>query len=621
MFDDDKEKIRAAVNFQQLVSERVQLTRKGSDFWGRCPFHHEKSASFHINPTTQLWKCFGCGKGGDMFAYVMLLENLNFGDALRYLADKYGIELTPRTAHASHTPSRTRLLACMQEAESYFSRILLCDPRESVGSARTYLSHRAFDSELCKRWHLGFAPSDDGLIKHLRSCGYTNEEMLACDIALTTTWGIRSRFFNRVMFAIHDEHGKPIGFGGRVLGDEKPKYLNTKETALFHKGKNLYALDRAKDSITKTSVVILCEGYTDVISMHEHGFTNTVAALGTALTLDHIRLLERFSPQRAICMFDGDAAGQKAAERAIQFMDTTSMALMCVILPNGQDPAEFLASHTPDELKRLIDNAEPLLSFVLAHRLASYDLRIAGQRIEALKDVSQLLSPLKHSILLDDFVEQIADMLSLEKGRVKDEIIRTRGADSSRAHAVSTPAHVGFSSEQKTAGLAEGFDELRARTLSTLNTEGVAQYKAEEELLCLLVEHSGLLDKNREAFGNINWIDTQHEALAHMIENAPYAHTSSELVAYLSSQIEIAPQILSSGKMRLTSTMDIDGCFAFLIKSIDIAQSSLCVQRINARLRTQRETLSYEEAQELLEEAIRMQKHVNNLKKDLFNES
>lgn len=621
MFDDDKEKIRAAVDFQQLVSERVQLTRKGSDLWGRCPFHHEKSASFHINPTTQLWKCFGCGKGGDMFAYVMLLENLSFGDALRYLADKYGIELTPRATHTSHVPSRTRLFACMQEAENYFVHTLLCDPRERVGEARAYLSHRGFDNELSKKWHIGYAPSDTGLIEHLRACGYTNQEMLACDIAVTTTWGIRSRFFNRVMFAIHDEHGKPIGFGGRVLGDEKPKYLNTKETALFHKGKNLFALDMAKDSITQTSMVIVCEGYTDVIAMHEHGFTNTVAALGTALTHEHMRLLERFSPQRAICMFDGDAAGQKAAERAIQFMDTTSMALMCVILPNGEDPAEYLSSHTPAELMHLIDNAEPLLSFVLAHRLARYDLRIAGQRIEALKDVSKLLSPLKHSLLLDDFVEQIADMLSLEKTRVKDEVMRASADRVSTDYTMKASHHVGFSTSEHSSEASDDFEHARAGILSTLNAEGQAQYKAEEELLCLVVEHPECLAKNKKSFAEIDWIDTTHEALAQSIIRAAQTYTASDLVAYLTSNIETAPQILSSGSMRLTSTMDTEARYAFLTRSITIAHLSLRIQQIKARLRTQRASLSYQEAQALLEEATRTQKHVNNLKNELFSAS
>ncbi|MDY3901771.1 MAG: DNA primase, partial [Atopobiaceae bacterium] len=423
--DEDREKVRQATDILALVSETVELRQRGaSDFWGCCPFHHEKSPSFHVNTQTGLWKCFGCGAGGDVFDYVMKRESLDFPDAIRYLAERDGIELSEERGPNHRGPRRNRLLECLGEAESFYSTMLLRGRGAGPDAGRRYLGGRGFGSAVCRSWHLGFAPGRGTLVAHLRSKGFSTQEMLACDLAVMRDGRPSDRFYDRVMFPIHDEQGRTIAFGGRVLTDAKPKYLNTKETSVFHKGKHLFAFDRAKESIAARGTAIVSEGYTDVISLHEAGYTNAVAALGTSFSLDHVRTLSRFA-KRIVCMFDGDAAGQRAAERAIQFIDKTEADLRCVVLPDDQDPAEFLSTHQPEELGPIIEAARPLMDFVFEKRLEGYDLASPGRRVAALQEMAKLLAPLKTSFVLDGYATQLADALGMDVAETKRVIRET----------------------------------------------------------------------------------------------------------------------------------------------------------------------------------------------------
>lgn len=243
--EEDRERVRQATDFLALVSETVELRRRGQDYWGCCPFHHEKSPSFHINPATGLWNCFGCHKGGDLFDYVMAREHLEFPDAIRYLADRAGIELTEEKG-VHRGPKRNRLQLALAEAETFYATMLMRGRGQGSAAARSYLAGRGFGADICRRWGLGYAPGHGALTADLRSKGFTTDEMLAADLVVERSGRLQDRFYDRVMFPIHDEQGRTIGFGGRVLGDAKPKYLNTKETPVFHKAKHLFALDRAK---------------------------------------------------------------------------------------------------------------------------------------------------------------------------------------------------------------------------------------------------------------------------------------------------------------------------------------------------------------------------------------
>ena len=297
--------------------------------------------------------------------------------------------------------------------------ILMRGKGKGPAAGRSYLAGRDFGSKVARRWGLGYAPGSAQLVRHLTSKGYTMGELESADLAVVRSGRANDRFFDRVLFPIHDEMGRTIGFGGRVLTDAKPKYLNTKETRVFHKGKNLFAFDRAKEHIAATGTAIVCEGYTDVIAMHEAGITNVVATLGTALTIDHIKTISRFAT-RITCLFDGDAAGQRAAERSIQFLDKTAADLRYVVLPDNLDPAEYLQAHTADELRAVLDDAHQLMDFVLERRVGVVEANTTGMaRVEKAREVGRLLAPLKGSVVLDFYINTAAEKVGLDKETVR----------------------------------------------------------------------------------------------------------------------------------------------------------------------------------------------------------
>ena len=425
--DEDKERVRQATDIVQLVGETVELRQRGREFWGCCPFHHEKTPSFKVDPATGLWHCFGaCSEGGDVFKYVMKRENLSFPDSIRYLADRAGIELSEDKS-AARGPRKNRLIEALTLADDYYHTMLMRGRGEGPAAARAYLAGRGFGSDVCRRWHLGYAPGRGSLVSYLRGKGYSPKELIAANLAVERSGRLADWFYDRAMFPIHDEQGRTIAFGGRILrpANNAPKYLNTRDTTVFNKGKHLFAYDRAKETMAATGTAIVCEGYTDVIAMHEAGFTNAVAALGTAFRIDHIRLMERQRVSRIICMFDGDEAGQRAAERAVQFIDKTSASMVCVVLPNGQDPMEFLSSNDAAAMQAQLDAAVPLMDFVFTKRLAGYDLSAPGRRVKALDEMAQLLAPLKNSVLLDEYATQLADALGMDVAETK-RVIREK---------------------------------------------------------------------------------------------------------------------------------------------------------------------------------------------------
>ena len=287
---------------------------------------------------------------------------------------------------------RLRLRAVCAEAAEFFHTQLMRSKSPQAGAARAYLSQRGLGGDIPKTWMLGFAPGQGMLVRHLASKGFESTEMIQANVAVVGSDGrVRDRFFNRVMFPIKDEQGQCIAFGGRVIGKGEPKYLNSQETPLFHKGRMLYALDKAKAAMASTGVAVVSEGYTDVIAMHEAGIRNAVATLGTALTRTHIRVLSRHARKRIVYLFDGDAAGQRAADRALQFIDSSMtpeagaarIDLFAVTLPDNLDPAEFIDAHGGQELQSLIDQAKPLLEYGIDRRLGNWDLsrrRALGRR-------------------------------------------------------------------------------------------------------------------------------------------------------------------------------------------------------------------------------------------------
>ncbi|MBP3884661.1 MAG: DNA primase [Olsenella sp.] len=631
--DEDKERVRNASDLLQIVGETVELKQRGRDFWGCCPFHHEKSPSFHVIPATGLWHCFGCGEGGDVFAYIMKRESLDFPDSIRYLAERAGIELSEERGSARRGPKRNRIIECLTEAESFYSMQLLRGKSEGAAAGRAYLGGRGFGSAVCRKWGLGYAPGRGLLVSHLRGKGFTNQEMLAANVALDGRGNqLRDRFFERVMFPIHDEIGRTIAFGGRVLSQGKPmqggKYVNTSETTVFSKKKHLFAFDRAKEAMAATGEAIVCEGYTDVIAMHEAGFTNTVATMGTALTSDHVKLLERFAKKRIVCMFDGDAAGQKAAERAIQFVEKTKVEIVCVVLPDGQDPMEYLSSHDPDDLRAYLGKAVPLLEFVFTKRLEGYTNASPGRRVAALKEMAQLLAPIKKSVLLDDYALQIAQTLSLDASEVKRLIRATpvsRDPQDASAHAdvgrasAGAPARYGTSYDSS-AHDDGGYEEYAyedfapaGANASMISNDERMQGIAERELLAMIASHPETMKRHSDRIATFMWSDERHEAMAWAMLATPAGSSPRDVIAAAESVVPDAARILSSGRLEFVSNMTAERRATFLLDVVELWSMRREVRTIRGRLRSSSASMADADSQELFRRATELQRRINEL--------
>ena len=590
--DDDKERVRQATDIVALVSETVVLRPRGSDdFWGCCPFHQEKSPSFHVRPSTGLWHCFGCNSGGDVFDYVMRREGLDFLDAVRYLADRAHIDIDEATsAKAVRGPKRTRLFDALEAAQDAFSLRLMRGKDSGADAARHYLSGRGLNSGVCARWHLGYADESASLVRELMQAGFTCDELVAADLATVRDGRTRNRFFNRAMFPIHDERGRCIGFGGRVVGEGRPKYLNTKETSVFHKSKHLFAFDRAKQAITAQGVAIVTEGYLDVIAMHEAGFTNTVAVLGTALSQDHVTTLARFAHQ-IICMFDGDAAGQHAAEAAVRFIEGTKASLTCVVLPDGQDPDEFLRTHGPEQMRARLDDAQPLLDFVLERKLATLDLSTPGLRLAALDEFAGLLAPFKHSYLLDNYAQRLTVPLGMSLEAVKDKIRSTpiQPLESSRTNPVTEERRHGEPVPGGDGPVAAGASATRsAVSLAALSSEERTQIRAEVNLLGMLAAEPDLFRPYAERIATFAWADARHEAIAWAILATPEKTAPSDAVLAAEHACADAPKILSAGGFALTSSWSEEKNVEFVVNEAEIRSLDRRITQLSATLDTPR---------------------------------
>ena len=616
-WEEDKEKVRQATDLVALVGETVVLRQRGGEFWGCCPFHQEKSPSFKVNPSTGLWKCFGCGKGGDLYSYVMEREGLDFVGALRYLAERAGIELSDDRS-GNRGPKRNRLVEALTEAEGFYAKMLMRGKGDDAGRARAYLKRRGFGSEVCKRWGLGFAPGHAALVGELRGKGFTNQELLSCDLALDRSGRLADRFFDRVMFPIHDEHGRTIAFGGRVLGDGKPKYLNSKDSSVFHKGKNLYAFDRAKESITAKGEAIVCEGYTDVIAMHEAGFTNVVATLGTALTLDHITTLQRCRISRIIFLFDGDAAGQRAAERAFLFTGETTADLRCVILPDDLDPADFLAERGEAELAAQLAANRPLVDFVFERRLSAYDLTVPGKRVAALDEMAGVLAPLKRSLLLDEYATRLADALGADVSEVK-RLIRSKpqqqapGAGQSREQPREAAPARGRGPEYAPEPACEPTPP-RTDLLSVLSADERAQLAVERELLATMATEPDLFRAYADRIAGFSWSDSAHESIAWAILATPEGTSPAAAVQAATAVVDTAPQILAGGTLTGVGQMGEHEKAEFLIDTVELYSTRRKVRAIRAQLSGGDVGA---EATRLFEQATTLQVHANELSKKL----
>lgn len=432
--DDDKDRIKERVDLVDLVAPYVALKRAGKRWQGLCPFHEEKSASFYVTPETGRYKCFGCGEGGDCFDFVMRKQGLDFVEALRKLAADVGIELERRSPEESRRAGhRSRLREVCEQATRYFQALL----RSRRGRhALDYLHRRGITDESIERFRLGWSPPGGHFLPDaLAKKGITEDELFAAGLRRPPEdeRGAYDRFRDRVMFPISDRQGRVIAFGARALGDAKPKYLNSPETELFSKRRNLYALDLARDEMLKSREGAVMEGYTDVIMAHQCGWPVAVAGLGTALTTEQAALLARWV-DRVHLIYDGDRAGRRAAEKAVPEFLPAEAETRVVLLPDGADPAELLLERGIDAFRECLDAGEEAFAFLLAARREAHDgaTSAAGAAL-VLREVGEALAGVDDPVRRSLFTHRLADELRMDAPTVRQALDEIRSRAVARA--------------------------------------------------------------------------------------------------------------------------------------------------------------------------------------------
>ncbi|MBE7063524.1 MAG: DNA primase [Ruminococcaceae bacterium] len=415
--------IIAANDIVSLVGQYVPLRRSGSSYVGLCPFHKEKTPSFHVTPDRQLYYCFGCGAGGNSIKFVENIEHLDFVEAVRFLADRAGIRIDTQSfseADQKRYEQRQRYLQMNKDAARFYRDCLFS---ADAKTAQEYVRKRGLGGETVKTYGIGYAPDEwDALTKHLLSAGYAREELVQAGLSsFTKTGKVIDRFRDRLMFPIIDVRGNVIGFGGRILGEGNVKYLNSPETPVFNKGQNLFSLQLAK----RSKELILVEGYMDVISLYQAGIQNAVASLGTALTAEQARLAAKYAEKVTIC-YDTDGAGVKAAMRAIEVFEGIDVRLRVLSLPEGKDPDEFIKANGAVKFSELLQKADTPAAFQIRQLRKQYTITDEAQRIEYVEACTKVISAVGSSVEREVLRQRLAEETGIGSSAIEAEVEKKR---------------------------------------------------------------------------------------------------------------------------------------------------------------------------------------------------
>lgn len=415
--DEIIQKVKDSNDIVDIISESVRLKRAGRYYTGLCPFHNEKTPSFTVTPDKQIYKCFGCGEGGNVISFIMKTKNLDFQEAVKFLADKANIQLeaeTPRSIKVRET--NEKIYKINVDAARYFYGKL-----RKNNNALNYFRGRGITDSTLTKFGLGYSiDSWNELLNHLRSKGYTELDMLNAGLIIKNEKNkLYDRFRNRVMFPVFDIKGKVIGFGGRVLDDSKPKYLNSPETALFKKGTNLYGLNFALKDL-KQRIIVIVEGYMDCISLHQYGITNAVASLGTALTVNQAKLLKRYA-DKTIIAYDADLAGQTATLRGLEILRNEGFDIGVLTVPQGKDPDEFIRTNGKEAFAKLIDNALPLVDYRIKKAREGINFNKPEMLASFAKDAALIVNDL-NPLEKDIYIKRISEDTGIKEQALYDLI-------------------------------------------------------------------------------------------------------------------------------------------------------------------------------------------------------
>ncbi|MBR4241869.1 MAG: DNA primase [Eubacterium sp.] len=509
--------LRLKTDIYDVVSTYVTLKKRGRTYVGLCPFHNERTPSFTVYSDTQSFYCFGCGAGGDAVTFVKRIENLDYIDAVKSLALRAGMQMPDESTYDdSLAKKRRKILEINRESAKFFNSYMMSD-KGAVG--HNYFRNRGLSEKTIKHFGLGYAPDSwDALLKHLKNLGYSLSDMEEAGVIKKGQKGYYDNFRNRVMTPIIDVRGNVIAFGGRVLDDSKPKYINTGDTLVYKKTNELFGLNFAKDSNSET--IILCEGYMDVIAMHQAGFTNAVAGCGTALTPEQVRLISRYAKE-VILAYDNDEAGQKAREKAVSLFSKTDIKIKIPAFSGGKDPDEIIKNVGKDRFKGMLEGASNETEFAIVSLRQKYDLATTQGKIDFINECLKILinvSPIEQDL----YISRLSDELSVEKRSIKaqfdemrrKQIRRNRSGEyksivnesirNSRKEEIASSASIRLiKAEQRMLGLlilypdclklCEDFDSELLSAGFIRNTFNITVEKIKNSESCELINYSGIL--------------------------------------------------------------------------------------------------------------------------------
>ncbi len=495
-----REEIRRRSDIAEIIGQYVHLKRVGRGLIGRCPFHEDRTPSFSVSPERQVFYCFGCQAAGDVFTFVMKKEGLDFPEAVAFLARRAGVRLPEGREDARRRSEREELLRALAAAADWFGRSL----EGAVGeAARRYLEERGVSEEARRRFGLGFAPADgDALVRALGAAGFSVEVLVRAGLAAVGGDGRpHDRFRGRVMFPIRDELGRVIAFGGRALGDEQPKYLNSPETPVFVKRQVWYGLDLARTAIRDSGQALVMEGYMDVVTAHQHGFTNAVASLGTSLSQEQAWSLARHA-REVVLAYDADAAGGVAALRGVECFRKAGCQVRVARVPEGKDPDGFLRARGAEAFRRVLEEALPLLDYVFEEAASRHDRDSVAGKVAIVNALLPHLAAEESAVARDAYLARLATRLGLGEEALRQEL---------KKYVKSTRAVV--------AGAATEYNRQNARQaisgFSSLQWEGVQRGRSvERHVLRLLLRHPELRARAREAISPQDFEDETYRRLA-----------------------------------------------------------------------------------------------------------
>ncbi len=548
--------LRARTDIEELIGKYTEIKHRGSRTpVALCPFHTEKTPSFVVYKDTQSFYCFGCGIGGDAVSFIRNIERLDYTDAVKLLCERAGMNMPTDPQDDEAHRIRRRCYEANREAARFFHS---CLSLPEAGPAVDYINKRGLAKETVKHFGLGYAPDKwDALLKHLKGKGFSEAELVSFDLARKTSkGGTIDNFRNRLMFPIIDLRGNVIAFGGRVLDDSKPKYLNSSDTVVYKKSQALYALNFAKNNAERK--LILCEGYMDVIAMHQSGFTNAVAGLGTAFTSEQISLLSRYCDELTLC-FDSDEAGQKATKRALSMLASSPMKLKIMNLSDGKDPDEILKTQGRERMKNIISSAVNDTEFALNDARRKFNLNTEDGKLGFLNEAVVVLSGIKNAIERDIYTSKIAMELEVEKRAIEAQISKQL------KFRKRTEMNAEFSS-----ALDSVLGNSKASSPNPEVKGNVRAVKAEEIILASLLRHPDYLKKLSAELSESVFITEWGRRFFRDISSRIIAGRSLELFSFAeeneNEEISYLSYLLSKGESIANSVDECRQCIATLLE-------------------------------------------------------